>query len=111
MENKVAAAAALGVLLLMTGCAAGPSPAEQSASASAQAEQVFRELWHKQFPDGNQDSGVALAKSVCDSYRAGTSLRDEAAYLMATMKVSAGDAGSIIGLATSAYCPEYNARH
>lgn len=107
----MAAAAALGGLLLLTGCAAGPTPAEASASASAQAQSVFLQMWHEHWPNANDEDAVTVAKSVCNSYRAGTRFVDEVAYLRTVGNIAAGDAGTIIGMSTAAYCPEYNDRH
>ena len=53
--------AALGIVLL-TGCAAGPSPAEQSASASASAQ-----------ASASASARADLIKSVCDDMRQGDS--------------------------------------
>jgi ABC-type glycerol-3-phosphate transport system substrate-binding protein len=113
MKGMMAAVAALGGLLLLTGCAGGPSPAEASATASAQAQSVFLQMWHEHWPNAKDEDAVAVAKSVCESYRAGTRFTDEVTYLttVGNGSLTAGDAGTIIGMSTAAYCPEYNARH
>lgn len=54
---------------------------------------------------------MRVAKDICDAYGAGTSFTGEVDYLMTVGKVSASDAGFMIGSATSSSWPEFNNRH
>lgn len=105
----VAALAAAGAIAL-TGCAAA-TPAASTTPSPDINRSVFLEQWHETWPHADDNAAVELAGTVCDAYRAGTTFIDEVHYLMVTAKVSAGDAGAIIGMSTAAYCPEFNARH
>jgi hypothetical protein len=74
---------------------------------------VFLASWHQRWPGAKDDAAVAFAHDICDAYKAGTTFAGEVQWLIAngSGNVTAGDAGAMIGYATSSYCPEYNQRH
>jgi hypothetical protein len=74
---------------------------------------VFLASWHTRWPGATDDAAIRVAKGVCDAYKAGTTFAGEVQYLLTTgpANLTAGDAGAMIGYATSSYCPEYNNRH
>lgn len=117
MTKRWAAAAALGTLALLAGCAGGPST-DATASASA-ARQAFLLSADKVLPHATDaDATMAAGKAVCSAYDAGTTFADEVAYLETTLvsvngnyAINAKDAGYFIGTSTSAFCPKYNDRH
>jgi hypothetical protein len=109
---------ALGAALL-TACGGptaptGPTQAEKTA--------VYLAAEHNRYPGmvgetpndtaNNDAAAVSVGRSVCDAYAAGTTFDGEVSYLMAAMpNMTAGDAGFLIGNATSTFCPQYNGRH
>lgn len=94
------------LLFALTGCGARApvKPVDETA--------IFVAAWHSRFPNGSAADAVQVGKNICADYEAGTSFRDEVDYLMVLApSMTAGDAGFMIGNATSTFCPKYSNRH
>ena len=101
----------LGILtgvVVLTGCAAQAAPSPSVSPDNS----VFLTQYRQRFPGGTDDAAIRVGRSVCDAYKAGTTFAGEVAYIQAANpKISAADAGYMIGVSTAAYCPEFNDRH
>ena len=72
---------------------------------------MFRAAIKDRFP-GDLAKAPAMGHSICDDFKAGTGFAAEVTYLRTLAPaLTAGDAGYLIGAATSNYCPEYQNRH
>jgi hypothetical protein len=99
---------AVAAVLGLTGCGGAAQ-----AGPTADPAPVFLSVWHTRFPAASDKDAIAVAHSICDAYKAGTSFADEVRWLVINggPTISGGDAGAMIGYAVGSYCPEYSNRH
>lgn len=98
------------ILLALSGCGGA---AASSPSPTVDMDKVFLSSWHDRWPTAKDDAAVGLGHDICNAYKAGTSFAGEVQWLIAngSGNVTGGDAGYMIGAATSSYCPEYKDLH
>ena len=89
---------AVGVLAL-TGC------------GGAGGDAGFTKDWNALYPNANMTTAVQHAKDVCAAFKAGTSYRDELAYIQGTSSATDKDARAMIATATGNYCTQYKDLH
>jgi hypothetical protein len=95
--------------LAVTGCGG----AATSTPSPTPDDSVFLSSWHSRWANASDAAALRVAHGICDAYKAGTTFAGEVQYLITTgpAGMTGGDAGFMIGAATSSYCPEYNSRH
>ncbi|MBT1001965.1 DUF732 domain-containing protein [Paenarthrobacter sp. DKR-5] len=103
--KRIRGPAALAALLMLTGCSGySIAPSEPSSNESA-----FLDAWHQRYPKDKDSDALNVAKSICKAFKAGTSYKDEVSRLITLgSHVTPDDAGAMIGMATTGFCPAYS---
>jgi hypothetical protein len=84
--------------------APAPAPAADPTPASDVSETVYLSLWESHWP-GTSGQADVIGKSICKLFHGGASFYAVGDYIK-TFGFSDADAGTMMGLAITNYCPE-----
>lgn len=98
------------LLLLITGCAAEPTPTPRPAQAGSPTFSTSEQAFIRGISDttaaGDPADDLRRGRDLCSALDAGATF-DQAAQALVTAGYSDREAGTFIGAATGALCPQH----